>query len=151
MSNTNGPMINKMLLDKEDEAEFSPSEIKRDTDHRVLVVDDNENSAQTIGWLLEMQGCDVRLAFTGADAIAMVSKYNPDYVFLDISIPDMNGYEICHLMKTLPGMEKTIFVAQTGWSDKEFIERSRLAGFDHHLVKPIEPASLKDILQKRPE
>lgn len=135
---SNIPVIDKILSDHEES--FGS---------RVLIVDDNRDAAQTIGWLVEMLGHDIKVVHTGEEALKVAASYKPDFVFLDISIPDMSGYEICHQMKMMPELENTVFVAQTGWSQKEFVDRSRSAGFDHHLVKPVGSEILEKILSKK--
>lgn len=142
-------IVNNILSNQDEDLTTSSQRKVRDAGYRVLVIDDNEASAQTIGWLVECDGHETKCAYNGPDALRLAGEYKPDFVFLDIGIPGMDGYEICHLMKALPGMENTVFVAQTGWSDKAFVERSRDVGFDHHLVKPIELATLKDILSQK--
>lgn len=142
-------IVNDILSHQDDDLATSAQRKMRDAGHRVLVIDDNEAAAQTIGWLVESGGHDVRCAYNGADSLRLAAVYNPDFVFLDIGIPGMDGYEICHLMKAMPGLENTVFVAQTGWSDQAFVARSREAGFDYYLVKPVEWAMLKDILAQK--
>jgi signal transduction histidine kinase/DNA-binding response OmpR family regulator len=116
---------------------------------RVLVVDDNEASAKTMGWMMEMLGHQVRLAHDGPTAITLANSYKPDVVLLDIGLPGMNGYEVCMALKQEPSCQNTIFIAQTGWGQKEHRDRSRQAGFDHHLVKPVDLETLKDIVTLR--
>jgi PAS domain S-box-containing protein len=116
------------------------------TRRRILVVDDNEETAQTMGWMMEMYGHDVRLAHSGKAALEVAASYKPDFVFLDIGIPDMNGYDICKAMNQMPELKNTIFVAQTGWGQKEHRVRSHEAGFNFHLVKPVDTKVLQAIL-----
>lgn len=142
-------VVNNILSAQDDDLTTTSQRKVRDAGYRVLVIDDNQTAAQTIGWLVEADGHEVNCAYNGKDALAIAATYKPDFVFLDIGIPGMDGYEICHLMKDLPGLENTVFVAQTGWSDKAFVARSREAGFDHHLVKPLELATLRDILSRK--
>ncbi len=114
--------------------------------YRVLVVDDNEASARTILWTMEMLGHTAQMAHDGETAIALAKSFHPDVVFLDIGIPLMNGYEICEAMRLEPTLQNTVFIAQTGWGQKEHRERSKEAGFDHHLVKPLNIEVLQNIL-----
>lgn len=114
--------------------------------HRILVVDDNESAAKTIGWMLEMYDHDVRLAHNGPTAIEIAKSYLPDVVLLDIGLPGMNGYEICQAMKAMPEFRDTVFIAQTGWGQKEHRQRSHEAGFKYHLVKPVDAILLQNIL-----
>jgi PAS domain S-box-containing protein len=113
---------------------------------KVLVVDDNLASAQTLGWTMELLGYETTVVNHGKDALNHVKNHTPDVVLLDIGMPDINGYEICKEMKKMPGMEKTIFIAQTGWGQKEHLEKSKSVGFHHHFVKPIDLRILEKIL-----
>lgn len=142
-------VINNILATKEDDLSTSSNKKIRDAGYRILIIDDNQEAAQTIGWLLEMQGHEVAFAYNGPDALELAPVFKPDFVFLDIGIPGMDGYEICHIMKNMPGFSNTVFVAQTGWSQKEFVDRSREVGFDYHLVKPVELNTLREILSKK--
>ncbi|HYD17578.1 MAG TPA: response regulator, partial [Patescibacteria group bacterium] len=113
---------------------------------RVLVVDDNQDSAKTMGWTLEALGHKYRLAFDGQSAIQAGESYLPQLVLLDIGLPGMTGYEVCTALKTLPALRDTLFVAQTGWGQPEDKEKARLAGFNHHLVKPVDIRELQKII-----
>jgi CheY-like chemotaxis protein len=113
---------------------------------RILVVDDNDASAKTMAWTLEFLGQEVHIAYLGKQAVEMAESLLPEIVMLDIGLPDINGYEVCKLMRHMPGLEHTIFIAQTGWSEEEDFQRSKEAGFSHHLVKPINMAKLQELL-----
>jgi CheY-like chemotaxis protein/two-component sensor histidine kinase len=115
--------------------------------YRVLIVDDNEASAKTLGWMLEMMGHDIRLAHEGRKAIETADAYNPHIILLDIGLPGMNGYEVCETLRQRPALKNCVIIAQTGWGQKEHVERSRAAGFNHHLVKPIRMEKLQEIFQ----
>lgn len=114
--------------------------------YRVLVVDDDEGCAKTLTWIMEMLGHDAQFALDGQSAIGLARTFHPQVVLLDIGLPGMNGYEICQAMRILPALQHTVFIAQTGWGKKEHLERAKNAGFDHHLVKPINLDALKTIL-----
>lgn len=120
--------------------------IETHSHYRILVVDDNEALAQTIMWSLEILGHSVCMAHNGKDAVALAQSFRPDVIFLDIGMPEMNGYEICQAMRKLPALRHTVIVAQTGWGQKEHRERTSNAGFDHHLVKPVDMKALENIL-----
>jgi CheY-like chemotaxis protein len=115
---------------------------------KVLVVDDNAASAQTMGWMLELLGHETRLAYNGPEALDIAGKYGPRVVLLDIGLPGMSGYDVCREMKKLPGLEHAMFVAQTGWGQEQHRRMSREAGFDHHLVKPVEMQALQKLLDE---
>jgi len=114
---------------------------------KVLIADDNIASGQTLAWTIELLGCDVRIANSGQAALDTAKEFLPDIVLLDIGMPDMNGYDVCQMMRILPGLEKTLFIAQTGWGQKEHLQRSKEAGFHHHLVKPVKLEDLKEIFK----
>jgi signal transduction histidine kinase len=117
---------------------------------RILIVDDNEASANTLGWMMEILGHETALAFNGPQALEMAKTFQPQLVLLDIGLPKMSGYEVCEAMREIPSLQKTIFVAQTGWGQAEHRRLSKEAGFDYHLVKPIKFESLQDILATIP-
>lgn len=113
---------------------------------RILVVDDNVASAQTIGWMLEMIGHETTLVHSGTDALAIAAQLRPDIIFLDIGLPGMNGYDVCRALRSDPALEGTVIVAQTGWGQKRDRELAQEAGFNHHLVKPVSLDDLQRIL-----
>lgn len=114
--------------------------------YRVLIVDDNKDSAETLGWMIELLGHEPHVTFEAEEAMALAEKLTPDLILLDIGLPGMNGYDICKALKKRPALKDTIFVAQTGWSQAAYVQRSEEAGFDYHLVKPIEFERLRQIL-----
>ncbi|MGB9153747.1 MAG: response regulator [Alphaproteobacteria bacterium] len=111
---------------------------------RVLVVDDNQTLAETLGWMVEAIGHVVQVVHNGIDALPAARSFRPDVVLLDIGLSGMNGYEICQKMRAEPEFKNCIIAAQTGWDNPEDHERSKAAGFDHHFVKPVP----MDILEK---
>lgn len=115
---------------------------------KVLIVDDNVDAANMFAMLMQIEGHDVRTAFNGADAIESVRGFTPDAVFLDISLPDMNGYHVAEKMRMIPSLDKVMFVAMTGYGDQEHQNRSEQAGFDHHVVKPAEHDHVKRLLEQ---
>jgi two-component system CheB/CheR fusion protein len=104
---------------------------------RTLVVDDNEDAARSIGYLLEMSGHEVTLAFDGPGALAAAAAAPPDLVLLDIGLPGMDGYAVAAQLRAA-GHDRATLVALTGYGQDEHLRRSKEAGFDHHLVKPID-------------
>jgi CheY-like chemotaxis protein len=113
---------------------------------RILVVDDNEDSAESLGALLGFLGVDVRTALDGPSALEAYAEYDPAIAFLDIGMPGMDGYEVARRIRASFPERKTILVALTGWGQAEDRRRAREAGFDHHLVKPADFAALKALL-----
>lgn len=112
----------------------------------ILIVDDDKDSAMTLGWLVEMLGQDYKLAHSGQEALDVAPDYNPTLVLMDISLPGMTGYEACQKMRENPALANTVIAAQTGWGEEQHRQKSKEAGFDHHLVKPISVASLQELL-----
>jgi signal transduction histidine kinase len=113
---------------------------------RVLLADDNVDAAQTLAMLLEILGHEVRYVHDGEAAVQAVDPFDPHLVVLDIGMPKLNGYEVCERLRQLPrGQERTV-VAVTGWGQPQDLRRSQQAGFDSHLVKPIDPQALNAII-----
>src|SRR5271157_153337 len=124
--------------------ERSPS----NSSFRVLVVDDSDDGATSLAMLLEVWGYTVRIAHDGPQAIEAAREFLPELVFLDIGLPGMDGYEVCRRLGAEPGLSGTIFVALTGWGDDEGKKRAQNAGFAFHLVKPVNPDHIEDVLKK---
>lgn len=113
---------------------------------RILVVDDNVASAETLGLWLQMVGHVVRVVHDGPSAIDAAVEFVPDVVLLDIGLPGMNGYEVALKIRGLPALRNVVLVAETGWGQQEDRRRSEAAGFHYHLVKPLDPDALQDLL-----
>jgi signal transduction histidine kinase/CheY-like chemotaxis protein len=113
---------------------------------RVLVVDDNRDAAESLALLLRQRGHDVRVATDGPAALAVATDYLPDVVFLDLRLPGMDGHEVGRRLRQRPGLERARVVALTGSGCEDDRSRSRLAGFDGHLVKPVDPEEIERVL-----
>jgi CheY-like chemotaxis protein/two-component sensor histidine kinase len=114
---------------------------------RVLVVDDNTDAATSLARLLSrIYGQEVRVAHDGPEALQAAEEFHPELVLLDIGMPGMDGYEVARQLRLRPGFEGTLLVALTGWGQESDRDRSREAGFDHHLVKPVDPDALLGLL-----
>jgi PAS domain S-box-containing protein len=118
----------------------------RPPSRRVLVVDDNRDAADSLVILLRLAGQDVRVAYDGRSALAEASHFRPEVIFLDLGMPGMNGYEVARLLREEPELKGVFLVALTGWGHEDDRRRSLQAGFDHHLVKPVEGKTLDDLL-----
>jgi CheY-like chemotaxis protein len=127
-----------------------PHQPLRQARHRILVADDNEDSAATLSMILELMGNDVRTARDGQDAVRIAGEFAPDVVLLDIGMPRMNGYDACRAIRRLPRCEGATLVALTGWGQAQDREAARRAGFDRHLVKPLEPRMLEELVAALP-
>jgi len=124
----------------------APHESARSLGHRLLVVDDNRDAADSLAMLLRLQGHEVRVAYDGPAALEVLKGYRPALVFLDIGMPGMDGYELARRLRQQPGLENVRLAALTGWGQQEDRRRTAEAGFDHHLVKPVEPKALELLL-----
>ncbi|MGA9768451.1 MAG: ATP-binding protein, partial [Blastocatellia bacterium] len=113
---------------------------------RILVADDNEDSAFTMATMLRIMGHEVRTAHDGIEAIEAAEAFRPELILLDIGMPRLNGYDACRRIREQVWGGSMVMVALTGWGQDEDKRRSHEAGFDHHLVKPIEPETLEKLL-----
>ncbi len=113
---------------------------------RVLVVDDNEDAADTLGALLSALGATVSVVHGGREALASLQSFDPDAVLLDIGMPGLDGYEVSRRIRASPGHRDVVLIALTGWGQEHDQRWSREAGFDHHLVKPPDVDRLREIL-----
>jgi CheY-like chemotaxis protein len=113
---------------------------------RILVVDDNRDAAESLARLLQLYGNDTRTAADGVQAVQMAAEYEPDVILLDIGMPKMSGFDACRAIRKQPRGKSIIVVALTGWGQEEDRRRSVEAGFDAHLVKPIDPESVLKLL-----
>ena len=124
----------------EDPARMSPPSL------RILVVDDNRDAADSLAMLLRTSGNDIRTAYDGAEAVQVANDFEPEVVLLDIGLPNMDGHEVAQRIRQEPWARRTCLIAVTGWSDEADRARSRAAGFDHHLVKPLDTSHLAQLL-----
>jgi PAS domain S-box-containing protein len=113
---------------------------------RILVVDDNVDAAESLAMLLELSGHITHLAHSGTDALTAARDFAPQVIFLDIGLPGLNGYEVAEFIRADVAMKQPTLIALTGWGAEDDRRRAEEAGFDHHLVKPVETSTLVDIL-----
>lgn len=113
---------------------------------RALVVDDDIDAAESLADMLVTYGSDVRVAFHGAEALRVAAEFRPQIVFLDIGMPQMNGYEAARRFREEPAFANVTLVALTGWVNEEHLQRSREAGFDYHHTKPLAATLLRELL-----
>ena len=116
---------------------------------RILVVDDNQDSACSMTLLLELQGHEVHVAHSGQAALTLAAEYRPDVILLDIGMPGMNGYEVARHVRAQETFADTLLVAVTGYGRASDVKQTESAGFDHHLVKPIDYEKLEALLAAR--
>lgn len=130
----------------ESEADPHPSSFIPHPSKRILVVDDNRDSATTLAMLLKLSGNETRTAYDGLEAVEMAANFRPDVVLLDIGLPKLNGYEACRRIREQPWSNSVMMVALTGWGQEEDRQKSSEAGFDAHMVKPVDLNTLKQLL-----
>ena len=116
------------------------------TGRRVLVVDDNHDSARSLALMLRLMGNETQTAHDGLEALDVAEAFRPDLILLDIGMPKLNGYDTARQIRTRPWGKETILIALTGWGQDEDRRRSQEAGFDSHLTKPIDPVALESLL-----
>jgi CheY-like chemotaxis protein len=113
---------------------------------RILLVDDNEDACDSMAALLRMGGHEVQTAYDGVAGVLEAERYKPDVVLLDLGMPNLNGYDACRHIRAHPWGKGMILIALTGWGQDEDKRRTREAGFDAHLVKPVDPTALERLL-----
>jgi CheY-like chemotaxis protein len=115
----------------------------------VLVVEDNRDAADSLRMFLELAGAQVAVAYTGPEGLQMARQFGPDVVLCDIGLPGLSGYEVARCLRQDPATAGVHLVAVSGYGQPEDREKSRRAGFDAHLVKPVEPGELQRRLAGR--
>ncbi len=131
-----------------DQTDLAQREFSKIGPLRILVVDDNVDSAESLALLLEFSGHVAAMAHDGRAAVDMASSFDPEVILLDIGLPRLNGYEAARLIRQLPKGKEINLIALTGWGQQEDRERSKEAGFDGHMVKPVDHVELMEWLEK---
>jgi PAS domain S-box-containing protein len=114
---------------------------------RILIADDNQDSAESLAMLLRMEGHDVLVVHDGVQALAAVARISPEFVLLDIGMPELNGYEVAQKIRGANPASSVKLIAVTGWGQHSDKARARASGFDHHFTKPVEPERLMELLR----
>jgi CheY-like chemotaxis protein len=117
---------------------------------RILLADDNRDAAESLAIILRLEGHEVEVAHDGTAALESFAQQRPDVALLDIGMPKVNGYEVAKEIRARPEGRGVLLIAITGWAQDSDRARSRDAGFDHHLTKPVEPETLIELLAPRP-
>ena len=141
------PLIKGRSSHTENATPCSPSHVARHL--RILVVDDNRDSARTMAKILELDGHEVFCAFDGLSVSEQVASHRPDVVLLDIGLPGIDGYQVAQQLRQHYPKEELMLIAVTGYGGEMNHTRARLAGFDHFLVKPVNLSALKETLGSR--
>src|SRR5262245_49646297 len=113
---------------------------------RVLVADDNHDAAESLAALIELWGHDVRVAYHGRSALTSAQAFHPEVMFLDIGMPEVDGYRVAQAIRAEKDLANTLLIAITAYADPDSREHSRDVGFDFHLVKPVDPVLLERAL-----
>lgn len=116
---------------------------------RVLIVDDNQDCVDSLAMLLEMDGYEPLVSVDSHDALAIAAKERPDVILLDIGMPGIDGLEVCRLLRKEPWGKDALIVAITGWGREADQKDAFAAGCDHHLLKPVQFDTLRDLLSSR--
>jgi two-component system OmpR family response regulator len=114
---------------------------------RVLLVDDNVDSTEPLSLLLQTKGHDTRVSADGEEAIALADDFRPDCVVMDLGLPRMDGYEVARRLRQRPYGAGLVLVALTGWAGQDVRSKAAEAGFDYHLVKPVNWEELERIVE----
>ena len=115
--------------------------------YRILIADDLRDNADSLALLLQAMGNEVAVAYGGAEAVRMVESFAPHLVFLDLGMPEVDGYEACRRIRAHAWGRDVVVIALTGWGEKNYRRRTNDAGFDHHIVKPLDAATLEGLLE----
>lgn len=118
---------------------------------RVLIVDDNEDTAKSLAVMLRIEGHEARIAHSGLTAMDEAREFRPEFIFLDINLPGMNGFDVARRLRLDPELGGVTIVAVTGYGQKEDRRRTQEAGFDHHLVKPVDPEMIYELMSSLPD
>jgi len=128
-----------------------PESIPAAKPRRILVVDDNTDAASSLALLLKISGNEAHTANEGLEAIEVAEAFRPDVVLLDIGMPNLDGLEVCRRIRAQPWGRDMLMIALTGWGQEEDRRKSKDVGFDHHLVKPVDFATLMRLLAESGE
>jgi len=134
-------------IPQHEESQLNHDKIAKRVSLRILIVDDNRDSAESLVMMLKMKGHITHAAYDGEDALAAADEFQPEVILLDLGLPKLNGYKVCEILRERPGGRDIVIIAQTGWGQTEDRQRTRDAGFNHHLVKPIDPSGLIALLE----
>ena len=137
------PVVVEVLRSEESGTEL---EQRIQTSRRILVVDDNRDGADSLSEMLRVMGNDTRTAYDGQEGVDVAAEFRPDVVMMDIGLPKLNGYDACRHIREQPWGKGVVLIAVTGWGQEDDRRRSHLAGFDHHMVKPVDPEVLTKML-----
>ncbi|HEX5472986.1 MAG TPA: ATP-binding protein, partial [Lacipirellulaceae bacterium] len=140
-------IVTLAAVDRLEASDNTPAcETKLPSALRILVVDDNNDAANSLAAILKVNGANTQTAYDGEEAVATAAKFRPNVVLLDIGLPKLNGFDAARKIRELPGGKDMILIALTGWGQEADRAKSIEAGFSHHLVKPVECGQLSRLL-----
>lgn len=142
-------MINLPKAQDQTPAAESDKRIHSPAHNRILIVDDNRDSALSLAEILGLSGNETFVAHDGEEALLAADRHRPGVILLDIGLPKLNGFNVCKRLREKPWAEKIMIIALTGWGQDQDRRKSAEAGFDNHLVKPLDLAALMDLLASR--
>lgn len=142
------PITSSIELANIEDENHSEISVKSSPQHRVLIVDDNVDSADSLAMLLKFEGHTTATAYNGHAALRTANEFRPNIVFLDIGLPGLSGYEVARRLRQNPLLESMTLIALTGWGTEDDRRQARSAGFDYHLTKPIDPMSVMTLLNQ---
>ena len=140
------PIVDLPSVPQGQEAENTGDKSQAGQRRRILVVDDNADTANSLAMVLRRMGHDILTAHDGLEAVHAAATFRPEVILLDIGLPKMNGYDVAKQIRQQPWDKKVAIIAVSGWGQEEDKRRALEAGFDHHLTKPVEPAALIRLL-----
>jgi signal transduction histidine kinase/ActR/RegA family two-component response regulator len=140
------PIVHASLLQRTAAQPSAEDAVERRTPQRILIADDNADSAESMGMLLRLMGNDVRIASDGLEAVEQAAVFQPDIVLLDIGMPRLDGYEAARQIRNQGWSRDTLLVAVTGWGPSDGDAQATAAGFDRHFTKPLDPAELRRLV-----
>ena len=138
------PVMAALTSQRDDDARAAPAP---HASHRILLVDDNVDFAASLAMLLQGMGHNVRVAHEATAALAAAAQFRPEFAFIDIGLPVVNGYELARQLRAEPACAATILIAISGWSQEQDRRQAEEAGFALHLVKPVEFARIRSVLE----
>ena len=138
------PVVLTVTTDRPDDHNEDPK--AKPARRRILVVDDNVDGASSLAMMLDIMGNETQTAHDGLEAVALAEAFKPDVILMDIGMPKLNGFEACRRIREQPWGRNVVIVAQTGWGQEDDKRKSQEAGFDFHMVKPVDPAALEKLL-----
>lgn len=141
-----------VVVPREEPFRATDGEAPRGPARSILIADDNQDAAEALGMLLQISNHDVHVAGDGAAALELAERVRPDVAVLDIGMPGLTGYEVAQQIRAKAWGRQMILIAVTGWGQRSDKEKAHLAGFDHHLTKPMDPTELEQLIAaSRPE